>query len=229
MAKILVINPNSNLNVTDAMADAVAPLALEGGPQFEMHTLATGPIGVQSQADVDAVALPLRAIVAERTDCSVFVIGCFSDPGLAVCREATKTPVLGIRECAVFTALSLGDRFGLVALAPASVKRHTRAFREMAVSERCAGITPLHMSVAEAEEPGALPKVERTAQTLIDDGAEVIILGCTGMARHRAPLEARYGVPVIDPTQAAGAQALGLALLSGSETIRPAADALLAS
>ena len=33
-------------------------------------------------------------------------------------------------------------------------------------------------------------------------------MGCAGMARH-APLEAALGVPVIDPTQAAVAMAIG--------------------
>jgi Asp/Glu/hydantoin racemase len=41
------------------------------------------------------------------------------------------------------------------------------------------------------------------------DGADVIVMGCAGMARHRRPLEAVLGVPVIDPTQAAVAMAIG--------------------
>ena len=41
------------------------------------------------------------------------------------------------------------------------------------------------------------------------DGAETIVMGCAGMARHRKPLEAALGVPVIDPTQAAVTMALG--------------------
>jgi len=34
-------------------------------------------------------------------------------------------------------------------------------------------------------------------------------MGCAGMARHRRPLEAALGVPVIDPTLAAVAMAIG--------------------
>ena len=41
------------------------------------------------------------------------------------------------------------------------------------------------------------------------DGADVVIMGCAGMARHRAPLEAALGITVIDPTQAAVAMAIG--------------------
>ncbi|MEO1103592.1 MAG: aspartate/glutamate racemase family protein [Pseudomonadota bacterium] len=198
------------------MAETVRPLMLDHGPTIEMHTLREGPFGIESQADCEAVTLPLRAIAAARRDVDVFVIGCFSDPGLAVCREATTAAVLGIRECAVFAALSLGDSFGVVALGPASIKRQSRAFREMGVASRWAGSAPLHMSVAQAEADDAHPAVAAAATSLRDRGADAIILGCAGMTRHRAPLEAQLGVPIIDPTQAATIQALGLALLSAA-------------
>ena len=150
MPRILVINPNSNEAVTRGMSEAVEALRLNGGPEIVCRTLESGPFGVESQADVEAVALPLRDIVLEG-NADAYVIGCFSDPGLAVCREATARPVLGIRECAVLSALSQGDRFGVIALGPSSVKRQARAFREMGVASRWAGSHPLHLSVAAAE------------------------------------------------------------------------------
>lgn len=212
--RILLVNPNSNPAVTAGMAEAVAPLALPGGPVMETMTLATGPFGVETQADVESVTLPLREIVLARGDVDAFVIACFSDPGLAVCREATKRPVLGIRECAVTAALMQGDRFGVVALGPASIRRQSRAFREMGVESRWAGSAPLHLSVAAAEAPEAYPRVREVAAALVERGAETILLGCAGMARHRAPLAAELGVPVVDPVQAAAAAALGLVLLA---------------
>ena len=42
-----------------------------------------------------------------------------------------------------------------------------------------------------------------------EDGAQAIVMGCAGMARHRASLEQALGIPVIDPTQAAVTMALG--------------------
>lgn len=213
MAKILLINPNSNEAVTRGMEEAVEPLAIHGGPDFEYRTLTSGPFNIATQADVEQVVMPLRAIVAERRDVSAFIIACYSDPGLAVCREATKAPVLGIRECSVFTALMQADRFGVIALAPASVRRQARAFREMGVTDRWVGSAPLNMTCAQSEEASAYPAIEAAAETLIGQGAEAIVLGCAGMVRHRAPLAARFGVPVVDPVQAAAAQALGLALL----------------
>jgi allantoin racemase len=212
-SRILVINPNSNPAVTHGIAQAVEPLRLPGGPEIECVTLASGPFGIESQADVERVSLPLREMVLERTDVGAFVIACFSDPGLAVCREATKVPVLGIQECAVMAASMQGDRFGVIALGSASVKRQSRAFRQMGVAARWAGSASLGLSVAAAEEPQAYPRVVEVAHGLVDAGADTLILGCAGMSRHRAPLAQALGVPVIDPTQAATAHALGLVLL----------------
>ncbi len=36
-----------------------------------------------------------------------------------------------------------------------------------------------------------------------EDGADVLLLGCAGMARHRRALQDRLGIPVVDPVQAA--------------------------
>jgi Asp/Glu/hydantoin racemase len=40
-------------------------------------------------------------------------------------------------------------------------------------------------------------------------GAGAVILGCTGMAHHRAAVEDATGVPVIEPCQAAAGVVLG--------------------
>ena len=47
-----------------------------------------------------------------------------------------------------------------------------------------------------------------------DDGAEVLIMGCAGMARFREPLQDALDVPVIAPAQAAASMAIGVVGLS---------------
>jgi allantoin racemase len=139
-----------------------------------------------------------------------FVIACYSDPGLHLCREGTRRPVFGIAECAVLTALARGDRFGVIAIAQKSIRRHARYLRQMGLIDRLAGERPLGVSVAESASEGTLARMVETGRALIDeDGADVVIMGCAGMARHRRPLEDALGVPVIDPTQAAVAMAIG--------------------
>ncbi len=216
MSRITVINPNSNTMVTDAMSKALEPLRMEGGPELACMTLHDGPVGIESQAHVSAVE-PLVAHAVQSDNVSdAFVIACYSDPGLHLCREICERPVFGIAECAILTALSRGSSFGVISILEGSVARHMRHLRERQLQPLCAGDRPLGLSVAEvASGETTLERMKAVGRTLRDeDGAEVIIMGCAGMARHRRPLEDALGVPVIDPTQAAVTMAIGTVALS---------------
>ena len=213
--RVLVINPNSNPRVTQGICEALQPLRISGGPEIECVTLDEGPLGIETQEHVEQVSLPLRRLVIERGDADAFVIACYSDPGLQVCREATTKAVFGIQESGMFAALSRGDRVGVIALGPRSVARHLRYLRQMGLIERLAGERPLNLSVADSERPEAADRLLEVGTVLRDtDGADVLVLGCAGMARHRRGLEAALGLPVIDPTQAATADAIAAVLLA---------------
>ena len=209
--RILVINPNSNEAVTRGLEEALRPLSFAEGPEIECRTLTEGPFGIECQADADSVGLPLRRLVEGENGASAFVIACYSDPGLHVCREGTSRPVFGIAECGVLTALARADTFGVIAIKSRSIPRHMRYLRQMGLTDRLAGERPLEMSVAEtATGEGTLGRMIAVGTELRDaDGARAIVMGCAGMARHRKPLEDALGIPVIDPTQAAVAMALG--------------------
>ena len=217
-ADILVINPNSNAAVTAGIDAALVPLRFADGPTIRCATLAGTPFGIESQQDVEATVLPLRQMVASDNRADAFVIACYSDPGLALCREATRRPVFGIAECAVLTALARGDRFGVIAIAATSIRRHLRYLRQMGLADRFAGERPLEMSVAEsASGEGTLHRmIEIGRELTLKDGADVVVMGCAGMARHRRALEEALSVPVIDPTQAAVAIAIGAVRTAGA-------------
>jgi allantoin racemase len=209
--RILVINPNSNHLVTQGLEDALKPLGFEGGPEIVCETLAEGPYGIESQADVERVTMPLRRLVESDNRSAAFVIACYSDPGLHACREGTDRPVFGIAECGVLTAMTRAETFGVIAIAQRSIRRHIRYLRQMGLMDRLAGERSLNMSVAEtASGTGTLAKMIEVGRALKDeDGAGAIVMGCAGMARLRNQLEDALGIPVIDPTQAAATMALG--------------------
>lgn len=210
-ARILVINPNSNEMVTEGLRQALAPLVFAEGPELICETLTEGPIGIETQEHVESVTLPLRRRVEAANGVDAFIIACYSDPGLHVAREGTASPVFGIAECGVLTALTRADRFGVIAIKSRSIPRHIRYLRQMGQMDRLAGERPLEMSVAEsASGEGTLARMIAVGRDLRDeDGAGVIVMGCAGMARHRRSLEDAIGIPVIDPTQAAVAMAIG--------------------
>ena len=219
-SRIRVVNPNSNEAVTRSLDAALGALRFENGPEIVCSTLAEGPFGIETQADVESVVMPLRRLVEADNSSDAFVIACYSDPGLHVCREGTPRPVFGIAECGVLTALARAGRFGVIAIGQRSIARHVRYLRQMALIDRLAGERALEMSVAEtASGDKTLTRmVEVGRQLKEEDGAEAVVMGCAGMARHRRPLEDALGIPVIDPTQAAVAMALGVAVVSSQRS-----------
>ena len=208
MTRILVVNPNSSAAVTEALDTAVEPLRAPVEGVIECVTLAEGPPGIETQADVDAASAHVtRAIEREIAD--AYVIACFSDPGLHAARERTDRPVFGIAESAILSALALGTRFGIVAILDRSIPRHLRYLDALGLRSRFAGDRAINIGVTDlADESRTLSRVIDVGRALRDhDGADVVILGCAGMARYRDAVEQALSLPVVDLTQAAVGQA----------------------
>jgi Asp/Glu/hydantoin racemase len=222
-APIVVINPNSTEAVTAAIDAAMAPLRLDGGPGIVCQTLHDGPPGIESQHDSDSVIEPLcRSIAAQDNTAAAFVIACFSDPGLHSAREATAKPVLGIAECGILTALTLGHRFGVISILKKSVPRHLRYIGAMGVSDRLAADLPIGLGVVELTDARVTMVRMKDVGTRLRDthGADVLVMGCAGMARYRDELEDAVRLPVVEPTQAAVTMALGRVRLGWGATQR---------
>lgn len=210
--RILVINPNCTETVTRGIDEACAPLRMPGGPAIDCVTLKEGPPGIQTQQHVDGVVAPMLRLVrkAERKY-AAFVIACYSDPGLHSIREATPKPVLGISECGILTALTLGQKFGVIAILKQSIPRHLRYVGALGVGERLAGELPVGLGVTElSNAKKTYGRMVAAGKALRDEhGADVVVMGCAGMARYRKPLQDDLGIPVVEPTQAAVAMAIG--------------------
>jgi Asp/Glu/hydantoin racemase len=197
--------------MTRGIDEACAPLRMPGGPAIETATLKEGPPGIETQQHVDGLIPPLTAFVRKNeAKHAAFVIACYSDPGLFSVREVTKKPVLGIAECGILTAMTLGSKFGVIAILQKSIPRHLRYMGAMGVMDRCAGELPVDLPVLElADEKKTFGRMVTVGKKLREQGADVVVMGCAGMARYRDGLQQELGVPVVEPTQAAVSMAIG--------------------
>jgi Asp/Glu/hydantoin racemase len=213
---IHVLNPNSLEAVTRGIDEALQPLRLADGQRIECHTLTDGPSGIQTQQDVEAAIPPLmRKVTSLEASAGAFVIACYSDPGLHVLREITKKPVIGISEAGILTALTMGQRVGVIAILATSIQRHLRYYGAMGVMERIAGELPVGLGVAEfADRERAFVRMTEVGRKLRDaHGADVLVMGCAGMASLRQRLQDKVSLPVVEPCQAGVAMAMGRLLL----------------
>ena len=219
--RIVVLNPNSTRAVTEGIDAALDPLRLGGGPDIECATLAEGPPGIETDAHAMEVVAPVARFVASREhDAGAFIIACFSDPGLAEARRATRRPVLGMAACGLFTAIGLGSRFGVISILDEAIPRHLRYYDALGVRPRLAGDRAVGIGVAGlADESFTAERMTATGRTLRDeDGADVLVLGCAGMARYRERLESALGIPVVDPVLAAAGMAISVLVSHDSGT-----------
>ncbi len=210
LPRITVINPNSLHAVTAAIDQAVTPFRRL---PYEIACLTSdaGPAGIQTQAEADAAIAPMTDLVLREADASAaVVVACFSDPGLHGLRDRVACPVLGIGEASMLTAMSMAPRVGVIAIAAASIPRHMRYFRGMGIAPRICGERALALRVDETADTEKTydRMVQVATQLRDDDGADVLVLGCAGMAALRARLERALGLPVVEPTQAAVGMAI---------------------
>ena len=105
--------------------------------------------------------------------------------------------------------MARAERFGVIAIVDASKARHLAALRAMGLESRLAAEVALNVTMETLLEPDAArARLIDAARACAAAGAGAVILGCTGMAHHRAAVEDGAGVPVIEPCQAAAAIAL---------------------
>lgn len=207
--RIVIVNPNSTEAVTQGISAAVDSLRSADGPKIDCVTLEEGPPGIETAEHIRDVVPPLLARLRHE-DAEASVIACFSDPGLKAARDQSAKPVFGIGESAFNQALGVGRRFGIVAILEASTVRHRRYVAELGLERSFAESRPLDLGVLELQDRdrtfGRMLEVGRELRDT--DGADVLVLGCAGMTGYPAELSAALDLPVIEPCQAAAAEAL---------------------
>lgn len=214
MPSILVINPNSTTSITKAIEESLAPIRALTSIEIDCVDIPTAPSGIESQLDVENAAMAV-ARVCEASSADAMVVACFSDPGVFLARERTGKPVVGVAESAYLHALTLGTNFGVIAILERAIPRHIRAIRQIGLQDFLAGDRAINVRVADLDGAEVVDKITEVGRRLRDeDGAQTLILGCSGMARYRAEIADRLGIPVIDPTLAAVVRTISQLMLS---------------
>jgi len=230
--RIKVINPNTTQSMTDKIG-ACARAAARPGTEVVAVSPAMGPVSIESHYD-EALAVPglLAEIAAgEAQGFDGYVIACFGDPGLKAARELARGPVIGIAEAAMHLASMIGSRFSVVTTLERTVGQAWHLAEAYGMERFCANVRACELPVLELEEPGSNARARILAEcrrALAEDGCDVLVLGCAGMADLCAQLGAELGVPVIDGV-AAGVQlidalaSLGLRTSKHGELAHPPA------
>jgi allantoin racemase len=219
---ILVINPITEVRYEDrtrAELEVVCP----PDATFEVVSIIEGPAAIESpQDEQDAVAGIVARAEEWRGRCDAIVNNCFGDPGLERVREAADVPVVGPGQASFHVAAQLGQRLSVVTVTDGVVDMLRDIAALAGMRDRLARIRTSGLHVAELEGFAAGDRVaDECVAAVRDDGADVVILGCTGMAELAAVVKARLGsayprVPLIVPAMTAFLTAYSLARMRSS-------------
>ena len=204
--RILVVNVNTTESITETIAQQARAVA---SPGTEIVGL-TPYFGAESvegnfESYLAAIAVMDRVMAYDQPFDAVIQAG-YGEHGREGLQELLNVPVVDITEAAASTAMFLGHAYSVVTTLDRTVPLIEDRLKLAGLYQRCASVRASGMAVLELEEDpvGAMEAIVQQAELAIrDDKAEVICLGCGGMAGLDEQIRQRTGVPVVDGVAAA--------------------------
>ena len=196
--KILCINPNSSPEVTRGIEETCKEYALPG-TEIIVKCIEEAPPGIESYQDAAISEKYLLEKFKEwENQYDGFIIACHSDIGVDLLRELSAKPIIGIGEASMLFALPLGHNFSILSLKRKKIPQKEDLVRKYGLENRCASIRITGLGVIATDEEKREKLLHEGMKAVKEDGAEVLILGCAGMAGFDKKIEKIVGVPVID-------------------------------
>ena len=204
--RILVVNVNTTESITETIAQQARAVA---APGTEIVGL-TPYFGAESvegnfESYLAAIAVMDRVMAYDQPFDAVIQAG-YGEHGREGLQELLNVPVVDITEAAASTAMFLGHAYSVVTTLDRTVPLIEDRLKLAGLYQRCASVRASGMAVLELEEDplAAMEAIVRQAELAIrEDKAEVICLGCGGMAGLDEQIRQRTGVPVVDGVTAA--------------------------
>ena len=199
--RVVMINPNSTEYITRHLANAASETTASG-LEVDVITNRKGPPAIESDQDVlDCASTMLETL--RHHPAEAYVVGCFSDPGLATAREEFPTPVFGLAESSIRVAQKVSHRIGIIAGLNKAIPRHTVYWEKLGALDDIVGEIACGRGVLDLESEEAYRDVLAAGVKLRGAGAEVLVLGCAGMVEMADRLSGDLGLPVVEPCRAA--------------------------
>jgi allantoin racemase len=204
--RILVLNVNTTASMTRSIGDSARSAASPGTEIIEL-TPNFGADSCEGNFESYLAAIAVMDKVVNYTEPYDAVIQAgYGEHGREGLQELLDVPVVDITEAAASTAQFLGHKYSVVTTLDRTVPLIEDRLKLAGLSERCASVRASGLSVLELEsdaDRAVAAIVEQSRQAVQNDKAEVIVLGCGGMAELETQVAAATGVPIVDGVRAA--------------------------
>lgn len=204
------------------------PLPMPVAPDVELvyRGLDRGSAGIEVCYDeyIGLVDMMKKGKKAQEEGFEAIVINCFFNPGMEGLRELLDIPIVGAGSAAIHVASLLGDNFSIIDTGPPHWPYAHRIAVAAGLSSKLKSVRTTNLSVSDlSADPDATIKrlVDAAVKAVEEDGANVIVFGCTGMRRYAERLAEemkKYGIPLVEPLSAAVNVAVSLVRLGLSQS-----------
>lgn len=204
--RLLVVNVNTTQSITDSIGCQAAEIA---GPDTEIIPL-TPSFGAESvegnyESYLAAIAV-MEAVRAYPEPFDAIIQAGYGEHGREGLQELFDVPVVDITEAAASTAQFLGRSYSVVTSLDRTVPLIEDRLDAAGLRPRCTSVRASGLAVLDIEQDtaAAVEAIAEQAHLAVQhDNAEVICLGCGGMAGLAERVLERTGAPVVDGVTAA--------------------------
>lgn len=193
--KVLLINPNSNDEMTNNLNRLVDKFTLDN-IETDVIGMKNTPEFIGSQETINKTFNSLKKSILENKDkYEIFILACHLDPNLQALREVTKQTILGIGECSLLFCKMLGKKFSIVGSSDKTVE-----LKNDMVSRYGAEDCLDYIGYPEGDSSESLvDRLSDASKKAIDNhNSDVIVLGCAGFVDFDSYIESKIDRDVID-------------------------------
>lgn len=204
--KILVINPVGHPTWDEQDREIYRSFA---SPETEVDvvSLPEGPASVETP-DAHARVIPLVIDLARKMHdgYDAVIVNCCLDPGVALLKGIIRKPVIGPCESSLAIAGVMGRRPSVITVGKEGVWMIEDRVRELGYGNRVSRVRGIPVGVLDIDKDRGRVRellVSEVMKAVREDGADIAVLGCTGLAGLAREVQNATGVPVVDPAGAA--------------------------
>ncbi|MCS7132432.1 MAG: aspartate/glutamate racemase family protein [Nitrososphaeria archaeon] len=203
--RVLVINPIGD-NSWDESDKNFYKVNACPTTNIDVVSLGRGPPSVETLRDLEVVKPLIKELALQKYKMyDGLIINCFLDPAVDELRKILDRPVVGPCEASLAFGSLFTDRLGVVSIEGEALNLIKQNIKKLSYGHKVVSIRGIKTRVVDLRDNWDRVKAElrEESKKALSEGAEVIILGCTGLAGLGDTISRDISKPVIDPAVAA--------------------------
>ena len=173
---------------------------------IEVISLGYGPPSVETIKDLEIVKPLVKELALQNyRKYDGLIVNCFLDPAVEELRKSLDKPIVGPGEASLTFGSFFADKFGVVSIEGEALNLIKLNIKKLGYEDKVVSVRGIKTKVVDLRDNWDRVKVElkEEANEAVSEGAELIILGCTGLAGLSNIISKAINKPVIDPAVAA--------------------------